>query len=101
MSDWSDRGVGYRWAHCDDTCGNVDGILTIDTAPSSTTRGRFVLRKQYARPTTLANGNNEGITIAPEAQCNAGFKRFFWTDDSATGGHTLRADAVPCGAFVP
>jgi hypothetical protein len=101
MSVWYDRDVGYLWAHCDDTCGNVDGILTVDTAAASPTRGRFVVRKQYARPTTLANGNNEGITIAPASQCIAGQRRFYWTDDSATGGHTLRADSVPCGAFVP
>ena len=44
---------------------------------------------------------NEGIAIAPESQCANGNKAFFWTDDGETNGHSLRADTIPCGPFIP
>jgi len=47
----------------------------------------------------MPNLQNEGIAIAPESQCSAGQKSFWWTDDGATDGHALRADTIPCGAF--
>jgi hypothetical protein len=96
-----DREVGYLWAHCDDTCGNVAGVLAIDTTPGSPTFGRFTLLEQLARPSTMPSINNEGIAFAPESECTGGFKRYFWTDDSETDGHSLRADSIPCGAFLP
>ena len=40
---------------------------------------------------------NEGIAIAPDAQCAGGFKDYFWADDGETGGHSLRRDSIPCG----
>jgi hypothetical protein len=42
---------------------------------------------------------NEGIAIAPESQCVAEQKSFWWADDSATDGHALRVDTIACGAF--
>jgi hypothetical protein len=65
------------------------------------TVGRFRAIRQLARPSTMPNIANEGIAFASEAQCVGGFKSFWWTDDSATDGHSLRADTVACGAFVP
>lgn len=93
MSLAFDRDVGYLWAQCDNECGNLAGVLTLDG-------GRFGLRAQLARPATMANLNNEGVTFAPEAACVDGARRFFWSDDGATGGHSLRSDTIPCGAFV-
>ena len=49
----------------------------------------------------MPNVDNEGIAIAPESSCVGGFKPFYWTEDGSTGGHALRADSIPCGAFVP
>lgn len=96
-----DREVGYLWAQCDNTCGNLAGVLAIDANAASPTFGRFVLRRQFARPTGMPNLNNEGIAFAPESECVAGFKPFFWADDSQTDGHALRGSSIPCGAFLP
>lgn len=96
-----DREVGYLWAYCDDTCGNQASVFTLDTTVGSATRGKFVLRRQFARPTGMPNLNNEGIALAPESECIAGTKPFFWSDDSQTDGHALRSGTVSCGAFLP
>jgi hypothetical protein len=95
-----DRDVGYLWYDCDDTCANETGVLDIDTTPGSTTLGHFVLLRQFERPTSLPNANNEGIAIAPEAECVAGYKPFFWADDDDTDNRSLRRDSIPCGAFL-
>jgi hypothetical protein len=94
MSLEFDRDVGYLWAGCDDSCANELGILQIDAT------GKFFVRQQFDRPSTLPNVNNEGIAIAPESECSGGFKSFFWTDDGETGGHSLRRDSIPCGPFL-
>ena len=91
-----DRDSGYLWAQCDNGCGNRLNLLAIDRAA-----GRFRVRHTMTRPGSLPDGNHEGVTMAPDARCAGGVKPFFWTDDSAGGGHALRADAVPCGAFLP
>jgi hypothetical protein len=89
-----DRDLGGLLAWCDDLCGNKLHVLDIDT-----TTGTFVLRAEYARPTTLPNLANEGMTFAPESQCSGGQKAFFWADDGETGGHAIRRDTIPCGHF--
>ncbi len=94
MSLEFDRDVGYLWAGCDDTCANEMGVLQIDAT------GKFFVRQQFDRPSTLPNINNEGIAIAPESECSGGFKSFFWTDDGETGGHSIRRDSIPCGSFL-
>jgi hypothetical protein len=96
-----DRDVGYLWVTCDDTCGNRASVLDIDTTAGSPTLGRFVVRRQFNRPTTLPDSNNEGIAIAPESECAAGMKPFFWSDDNDLGTHSLRAGYVTCGRFLP
>ena len=68
---------------------------------ASPTFGTFKVLRQFASPTTMPNLANEGIAFAPDAQCASGQKPFFWTDDGQTGGHSLRADTIPCGAFIP
>jgi hypothetical protein len=95
-----DRDAGYLWSYCDDTCGNRAAVFAIDTAAASATRGHFVLRRLFDHPSTLPNANNEGIAIAPESECTDGQKAFYWADDSATGGNSIRRDTIPCGAFA-
>jgi hypothetical protein len=93
-----DRDAGNLWFNCDDGCGNKSGILGLDTQGSSPTRGLFVLRRQFARPSTLPDSNNEGIALAPDSECTDGFKPFYWTDDADQDGFSLRMDSIPCGA---
>ncbi|HET6148803.1 MAG TPA: lamin tail domain-containing protein [Polyangia bacterium] len=94
-----DRDTGYLWAACDNTCGNRAAVLQIDGDPSSPARGRFGVSRFFDRPSTLPDVNNEGIAIAPESECTNGSKAFFWSDDGATAGNSLRRDAIPCGRF--
>ncbi|MBK6304542.1 MAG: lamin tail domain-containing protein [Gemmatimonadetes bacterium] len=94
-----DRETGYLWATCDDGCGNIAGVLELDVAAGSSTRGTFLAPRRFARPTTMPNINNEGFAFAPGAECVAGRKPVFWADDSETGGHAIRAASIPCGAI--
>jgi hypothetical protein len=94
-----DRDVGDLWSYCDDTCGNRAAVFAIDTAAASPTRGHFVLRRLFDHPSTLPNANNEGIAIAPESECTAGQKAFYWADDGATSGNSIRRGSIPCGAL--
>jgi hypothetical protein len=95
-----DRDAGNLWFNCDEGCNNQSGVLDIDTKAGSATFGRFVVRRQFLRPATLPDSNNEGIAIAPATDCNAGFKRFFWTDDADQDGFSLRTDLIPCGTCL-
>jgi hypothetical protein len=96
-----DRDVGYLWTSCGSACANQTAVMVIDGNMASPTFGAFHVIRQFARPTTMENLANEGIAIAPESQCVSGSKAFFWTDDGETNGHSLRADTIPCGPFVP
>jgi hypothetical protein len=96
-----DRETGYLWVQCGAACANQSTVLVIDTTAASPTLGRFKILRQFSKPTTMDNLQNEGVAMAPESQCAGGFKPFFWTDDGATGGHALRADTIPCGQFIP
>jgi hypothetical protein len=100
MSLEFDREVGYLWFGCDDTCANKTGVFDIDTSAGSATLGRFTLRRLFDRPSTLPDSNNEGIAIAPQSECVAGFKPFFWSDDSDKDTFSLRKDSIPCGSFL-
>ena len=44
--------------------------------------------------------NNEGIATAPESECTVGQKAFYWADDGATGGNSIRNGSIPCGRAV-
>ena len=81
------------WAVCDDSCGGQAAVLRIEA-----TTHRFVVARVYERPAGLPNINNEGFAIAPQAECIAGRKPVFWSDDSNTGGHAIRAGAMLCTA---
>jgi hypothetical protein len=96
MSLEFDRDRGYLWAACDDTCGNLANVLTVDRAPSSPSVGGFIVRRTFERAATLPNANNEGFAIAPETECVGGQKSVFWSDDNNTGGHSLRRGSLPC-----
>ena len=91
-----DRDAGNLWFNCDNTCGNKSGVLRIDPTVGSATLGHFVVWRQFQRPSSLPDSNNEGIAIAPASECSAGFKRFFWTDDGDQDGFSLRVDLIPC-----
>jgi len=96
-----DRATGYLWATCDDGCNNTTSILEIDVAVGSSTRGRFLAPRRYARPSSMPNLNNEGFAFAPNAECVGGRKPVFWADDSETGGRALRQASIPCGTVAP
>ena len=34
-----------------------------------------------------------------EAECVAGQKHFFWSDDNALDMHSIRRGSIPCGQF--
>ena len=87
-----DRDQGNLWAYCDNTCANQAAVLRIGAD------GRFAINRLYTKPASLADSNNEGITIAPESECDAqGFRSFFWSDDSDYGGHAIYRGSIPCG----
>lgn len=95
-----DRSVGYLWSTCSSGCSNQTSVLAIDTTVGSPTRGRFTLRKQFLRPSSMDNITNEGLAVTPESHCVSGQKPFYWSDDGQTNGHALRTDTIPCGAFI-
>jgi hypothetical protein len=87
------------WATCDDSCGGLSNIYVIDVTPGSPTPGRLKLTHTFARPTTMPNINNEGFAFGPQSSCVAGKKPVFWSDDSETGGHSIRKATIPCVKF--
>jgi len=96
-----DRDVGYLWAVCNDTCNGRSNVLDIDTRAGSPTLGKFYIRQGFERPSTLGNFDNEGFAIAPESSCVNGFKDVFYADDGNDANHSIRADSIPCGPFLP
>jgi hypothetical protein len=56
-----DRETGYLWSTCDDSCGNKAGILEIETTAGAANRGRFRAPREFAKPSTMPNINNEGL----------------------------------------
>jgi hypothetical protein len=88
-----DRDVGDLWAYCDDTCGNIASVFGFGGD------GRLQLRRIYEPPTGLPDSNNEGIAIAPEAECVGGLKSFYWSDDADLNGHAIRRGDIPCGSL--
>lgn len=94
-----DRDNGALFTYCDNTCGNHATVLAVDTDPSSPTRGHFKIARAFQHPAGLPDQNNEGIAIAPESECQAGLKSFFWSDDNQTDGHALRQGSIRCGSL--
>ncbi len=95
-----DPATRYLWATCDDGCNTTQGILEIDVAVGSPTRGRFLAPRRFARPVSLGNFNNEGFAFGTQAECVGGLKPVFWADDNQTGGHAIRSASMPCGPIA-
>ncbi len=72
------------WTLCDDSCGGVYNVLTVQD-------GDFTLTHSYARPAGMPNLNNEGLAIAPWSNAVDGRVEVIWTDDGDTDGYSLRA----------
>jgi hypothetical protein len=92
-----DRELELLWALCDNTCNGRAAVLEIDTHPSSATAGHFLVTRLFERPTGMANLNNEGFVMAPQAECVANRKPAYWSDDGGTDGHAIRAGSMDCG----
>jgi uncharacterized repeat protein (TIGR01451 family) len=90
--------TGRLWAVCDNDC--IGEMTTLDIAQAGVNDGRFVETNRYARPTGMADLNNEGFAIAPQRECAGGTKPAFWADDDNTdtgdGQHVLREGTLSC-----
>ncbi|MBT2471282.1 lamin tail domain-containing protein [Streptomyces sp. ISL-66] len=86
---WEPR-ANRLWAVCDDTCSGRHRTLRVDAS------GAFAPSAVLNRPSGMSNLNNEGFAIAPAAECVAGSKPVYWSDDSNTSGHALRKGTVTC-----
>jgi hypothetical protein len=95
-----DPATRYLWAVCDDTCGGLAGLLEVDVTPGSPTLGRFRAPRTFARPASMPNLNNEGFALTPAAQCVGGVRPVFWSDDTETGGQSLRRASMQCGVIA-
>lgn len=94
-----DRETEQLWVNCDDTCGNLATVFTFQQDPTQSNLGHLVAKQTYAPPADLPNLNNEGIAIAPEAECVSGYKGFLWADDGETGGLSMRGGSIACGVL--
>lgn len=92
-----DRDLNYLWAVCDDGCGGL--LATFEIATTGSTAGRFRITRQFGRPPSMPNLNNEGFAIAPSSECVGGRKFVYWSDDSETGGHSIRRASIACTAL--
>ena len=90
--------TGRLWAVCDNNC---DGQhRTLDIAQSGPDDGKFVVTNTFQRPAGMANLDNEGFAIAPDAECSGGVKPVLWANDGNTDMHALRAGTLNCAALV-
>lgn len=86
--------TGQLWVMCDNGCGNRSAALAI--APTGADQGRFHVVRQFLRPPSLPDVNNEGFAIAPRSACRDGRRTVAWTDDDNTSGHALRRGTLAC-----
>lgn len=89
-----DRDTNDLWAACDDNCGGTYAVLRIDGVT-----GMFEVTHAFARPSEMANLNNEGFAIADADECTGGAKPVFWADDGQTSGYAILAGTVTCSAL--
>ena len=94
-----DPDAAHVWAVCDNNCSGQHA--TLDVSQSGANDGRFVVTDTFQRPAGMANLNNEGFAIASQAECLSGARSVFWSNDSNTDGHALRAGTLNCGAPPP
>jgi hypothetical protein len=85
-----DADENQLWVVCDDNCDGRSRVFEVNSS------GNFAVVAEYARPTGLANLDNEGFTFARNSECVGGFKPVYWTDDNNTDSHALRAGTVRC-----
>lgn len=78
------------WVVCDNNCDGRSRVFEVGSA------GGFAVVADYARPTGMANLNNEGFTITPDSECVGGSKPVYWADDGYTDSHALRAGTILC-----
>jgi hypothetical protein len=78
------------WVVCDDTCDGRHRTFKIDSS------GAFATTAIYNRPSGMSNLNNEGFTLSGSDACSGGTKPVYWSDDSNTSGHALRAGTINC-----
>ena len=100
MSLYFDRGSGYLWSLCDDSCVEnpnehnvhelIDGVFTSKTSP------------HYDPPKGIVGLNVEGFAISGDDECDSkGEKPVFWVDDGReVKGHALYQGTVKCGTFI-
>jgi len=86
--------AGQLWVICDNGCGNRSAVLEIATTTAD--KGRFHMVRQFRRPSSLPDVNNEGFAIAPRSACTGGRRAVVWSDDDNTAGHALRRASLPC-----
>ncbi|WP_408898538.1 lamin tail domain-containing protein [Nocardioides sp. R1-1] len=82
------------WALCDDSCGGIQNLLTVEN-------GAFVVKHSLARPAGMANLNNEGMAIKPRSTAVGGMVEVVWADDGDTDGHSLREGHLTADFAVP
>lgn len=82
------------WALCDDACHGESSVMSFASRPFQNTR--LVATVGYERPASMPNINNEGFTMTSHAECTAGFRPVYWTDDDAPYSRTLRAGQMTC-----
>ena len=78
------------WVVCDNNCDGRSRVFQVNSS------GNFAAVAEYARPTGMANLNNEGFTFTRDSECVGGFKPVYWADDDNTGGNALRAGTIRC-----
>lgn len=85
--------------------GHGDGLFVVGLEADGSVRayaldvdadGAFAVTATYERPAGLPDVNDEGFAIAPQSSRVDGRKPVFWSDDSATDGHALRAGTLRC-----
>lgn len=77
-------------------------VVSAARSTSRPSAGRFLISRIFDRPREVAmlpNSDNEGITFAPDSECAAGQKSFFWSDDDQLNAHAIRRGTIPCGVF--
>lgn len=90
MGLFHDGELGELWAACDEVCRGRIAILRIGED------GHFRVDRVLERPAGMPDLNNEGIALAPLAECRGGTRPVYWTDDDETNGHSIRRGSVHC-----
>jgi hypothetical protein len=86
---------GVLWEHCDNGCGDATTTLAISSSTHT-----FAVTAKYDPPAQLpTTQNDEGFTIAPDAECVNNLKPVYFADDTDDDGHSLRRGFITCGVL--